>query len=121
MQMITHALPRAVADCIAACNNHNPDGFMATFAPDALVNDNRREFLGHAAIRAWADKELFGDNVTCVVERGYEQHGDVIVHCRTDGDYDKTNLPDPLILSWYFSLRDGRITQLIIILNTVLA
>jgi hypothetical protein len=121
MKEITNSLPRAVADCLAACNAHDPDGFMAVFVPDALVNDNRREFLGQAAIRAWADKELFGDNVTCAVERAYDQHGDVIVHSRTNGDYDKTNLPDPLILSWYFSLRDGRITQLIITLNTAFA
>ena len=46
-----------------------------------------------------------------------DRHGDVTVHARTDGTYDKTGLPDPLILSLYFSLRDERITQLIIIHN----
>jgi hypothetical protein len=34
-----------------------------------------------------------------------------------DGTYDKTGLPDPLILSFYFSLRGDQITQLIIIDN----
>ena len=31
--------------------------------------------------------------------------------------HNKTGLPDPLILSFYFSLRGDRITQLIIIHN----
>ena len=32
-----------------------------------------------------------------------------------DGTYDKTNLPDPLIMTNYFSLRDGRIVTLAVI------
>ena len=114
---ITQTLPRVVADHIAAYNAHDPEAMMATLAPDALVNDQRREFVGHAAIRAWADKEIFGDNVTLAVERALDQHGDVILHAKVDGDYDKTDLPNPLILTYYFSLRGGLITQLIIIHN----
>ncbi len=114
---ITGALPDAVVAHIAAYNAHDPEALMATLAPDALVNDVRREFLGHAAIRAWADKEIFGDNVTLAVERALDQHGDVVLHVRVDGDYDKTGLQDPLILTYYFSLRDGLITQLIIVHN----
>ena len=118
---ITHALPRAVAAHLAAWNAHDPEAMMATLALDALVNDNRREFLGHVAIRAWADKEIFGDNVTAQVERALDQYGDIIIHARVDGDFDKTGLPDPLVLSFYFSLRNDLITQLIITLNTVVA
>jgi hypothetical protein len=121
MRDITHALPRAVADHIAAHNRPDPDLLMATLAPDALVNDARREFLGHAAIRAWADKEIFGDHVTMDVQSAYEHHGDIIVRARIEGDFDKTNLPDPVILTYYFSLRDNLITQLVILLNKAVA
>jgi hypothetical protein len=121
MKEITSTLPRVIADHIAANNRHDPDALMATFAPDALVNDSKREFLGQAAIRAWADKEVFGDNVILDVQKAYEQHGGIIARCRVSGDFDKTNLPDPLILTYYFSIRSDRITQLIIIHNTTLA
>jgi hypothetical protein len=70
---------------------------------------------------SWADKEIFGDNVAMAVERALDQHGDVILHARFDGDYDKTDLPDPLILTCYFSVRDGLITQLIILHNRSVA
>jgi ketosteroid isomerase-like protein len=114
---ITNDLPQVVADHIAACNAHDADAWMATFAPDAMVNDFQREFIGPRAIRAFADKEIFGANVTMAVQHAWDRHGDVTVHARIDGTYDKTGLPDPLILSFYFSLRDARITQLIIIHN----
>ena len=114
---ITTDLPSVIADHVAACNAHDIDAWMATFAPDALVNDFQREFDGPEAIRAFGEKEIFGADVTMAVERAVERHGDITVHARFDGTYDKTGLPDPLILSLYFSTRDGRITQLIIIHN----
>jgi ketosteroid isomerase-like protein len=114
---ITNSLPQVVADHIAACNAHDINAWMATFAPDALVNDIKREFIGAAAIRAFGEKEIFGANVTMAVHRAWDRYGDITVHAKLDGTYDKTGLPDPLILTFYFSLRDGQITQLIILLN----
>ena len=114
---ITQDLPPVIARHVASYGAHDPEALLASLAPDALLNDNRREFLGHDAIRAWADKEIFGDNVTLAVERAYAQHGNVTLHARVDGDYDKTNLPDPLILSFYFTITGERITQLIITHN----
>jgi hypothetical protein len=36
----------------------------------------------------------------------------------TTGTFDKTNLPDELILTNYFTVRDGKIVSLIVIFNT---
>src|SRR6476660_3975016 len=61
---ITNDLPPAISRLLAACNGHDIDAWMATFDPDALVNDVQREFAGAEAIRAFAAKEIFGDRVT---------------------------------------------------------
>jgi hypothetical protein len=61
-----------------------------TFDTDALVNDVQREFAGAEAIRAFAAKEIFGDRVTFTPVRAVDRHGDITVHARTDGTYDKT-------------------------------
>ena len=114
---ITNTLPQVVADHIAACNAHDVEAWMATFAPDAMLNDLQREFIGAEAIRGFGDKEIFGADVTMDVHRAWDRHGDVTVHAKIDGTYDKTGLPDPLILSFYFSLRGDQITQLIILHN----
>ncbi len=88
---ITHKL----TTIIAAYNSHDIEAWMATFAPDALVNEIQREFIGAEAIRGFADAELFGTNVTMDVQRAWDRQGDVTVHARLDGTYDKTRLPDP--------------------------
>lgn len=114
---ITNNLPGVVADHIAACNAHNLEAWMATFASDAMLNDIQREFIGTDAIRGFADKEIFANNVTMDVRRAWDRNGDITVHAELDGTYDKTGLPNPLIMSFYFSLRGDKITQLIIIHN----
>jgi ketosteroid isomerase-like protein len=106
-----------VAAHIEAVNAFDLDAIVDTFAPDALVNDARREFWGTDAIRRWVAKEMVGDCVTIEVTEVIDHQGQVIVRGRYDGDFDKTNLPDELILTNYFTVRDGKIDTLIVILN----
>ena len=110
----TAALDTVIAEHIAAVNAFDEDAIVATFADDALVNDARREFWGIEAIRRWVGRELVGDRVTMVVTEVIDHRGDTIVRGRYDGDYDKSNLPDELILTNYFTVRDGKIVTLII-------
>jgi hypothetical protein len=114
----TTTLAPVLAEFIAAVNAFDEDAIVATFASDALVNDVHREFWGREAIRRWVAREIVGDRVTVAVTEVLDNHGDTVVRGRYDGDYDKTNLPDPLILTHYFTVRDGKIVTLIIISNT---
>jgi hypothetical protein len=107
-----------VAEHVAAINAHDEDAIVATFADDAFVNDVHREFWGADAIRRWVAKEIVGDRVTVEPIALIEHDRQTIVRGRYDGDYDKTGLPDPLILTSYFTVRDGRIVSLIVIHNT---
>ena len=111
------ALPAIVAEYIAAVNDFDTDRIVATFAPDAYVNDNRREIWGTDAIRAFIAKEFVGDHVTLDVREVIDHYGDIIVRARYDGTYDKTNLPAELIMTSYFGVRDGRIVSLAVINN----
>jgi hypothetical protein len=112
------SLPPVVAGHIDAVNAHDEDAIVATFAADALVNDAHREFWGTEAIRRWVAREMTGDHVTIDVTDVIEHHGDTIVRGRYDGTFDKTNLPDELVLTNYFTVRDGKIVSLIVIRNT---
>ena len=114
---MTTSLPPVVADYLAAVNAHDRDGMVSTFAPDAYVNDARREINGVDAIRRWVEKEMVGDHVTMEPLEVVDHHGDIIVRSRYDGTYDKTNLPDELIMSDYFSVRDGKIVSVAVIRN----
>ena len=114
---MTTDLSGVIADHFTAVNALDTDAVVATFADDAYVNDNKREFSGIERIRAWVEKEMIGDKVTINVTEVIEHYGDTIVRGRYDGEYDKTNLPDEIILSNYFSVRDGKIVSLIVIFN----
>ena len=114
----TTTLSPVLAEHINAVNAFDGDAIVATFADDALVNDVHREFWGRAAIRRWVARELVGDRVIISVTEILDHHGDTIVRGRYDGDYDKANLPDELILTNYFTVRDGKIVTLIVIRNT---
>jgi hypothetical protein len=114
----TTTLAPVLADHVAAVNAFDTDAIVATFAEDALVNDAHREFWGRKAIARWVARELVGDQVTMQVTDVIDHHGDTIVRARYDGTFDQTNLPDDLILTSYFTIRDGLIVTLIVIHNT---
>lgn len=114
---MTTKLSGVIADHVNAINANDLDAIMATFADDAYVNDNRREFVGLADIRKWVEKEVVGDHLTIDVTEVIDHYGDTIVRGRYDGTYDKTNLPAELILSNYLSVRDGKIVSLVVIFN----
>jgi hypothetical protein len=111
-------MPAPVRDYFTAMNALDSAAMAAPFASDGLVNDIHREFRGPQAIRRWADRESIGDKVTWkAFTDARDHHGDYIVSAEIDGEYDKTGLPDPLVLTFYFSLRDDKITRLIILSN----
>ncbi len=92
-------------------------GIVAEHIRAVNANDNRREIVGIKAIRRWVEKEMVGDKVTIKVREVLDHYGDTIVRGAYDGEFDKTNLPKELILTNYFSVRDGKIVSLGVIFN----
>jgi hypothetical protein len=115
--MNTSRLPAAVARYITATNGFDIDALMRTFAEDALVNDHRNEFVGQAAIRSWAEREFIGDRVTLRLTGATVRDTSAAITAVVDGTFEKTGLPDPLVLTFYFALGGDRIDQLVIVHN----
>ncbi len=114
---MTTEITGVIADYIAAVNAFDVDTIVASFSEDAYINDNRREITGRDSIRRFVAKEFVGDHLTMEVREVREHYGDTIVDAKYDGTYDKTNLPEELILTSYFSVRDNKIVSLAIIFN----
>jgi ketosteroid isomerase-like protein len=115
---MTQPLPQPVHEYVEASNAFDGDRLIAAFADDAMVNDARREFWGIESIKRWSDKEIIGDKVTLDLRRVTVHYDLVIVDALVDGEFDKSNLPDELVLTHYFGLRGDKIVSLIIILNS---
>jgi hypothetical protein len=113
----TAALPPLLAAYVDATNSFDLERLLATFADDALVNDQLRDYRGKAAIREWAESDIIGERLTIDVTEVAEHYGNFIMTANVDGDYDKRGLPDPLVLAFYVTARDDEIVQLIILRN----
>ena len=111
------SLPPLVAAFVEATNSIDLERLMATFADDALVNDQLRDYWGKAAIRDWAERDIIGDRLTIAVTKIVSHYGNFIVTANVDGNFDKRGLPDPLVLAFYFSPHHELIVQLIILRN----
>jgi hypothetical protein len=55
--------------------------------------------------------------VTIDVREVFDHYGDTVVRGVYDGTFDRTNLPDEIVLTSYFSVRDGEIVSLVIVFN----
>jgi len=108
---------KPVKDYVKATNTFDTNAAMSTFKDDAVVNDIQREFVGKSAIKAWTDKEVTSVKVTVEPVTAKRHYDGEIVTFKIAGDFDKKGLPDPLLLTYYFTLHDDQISQLIILRN----
>jgi hypothetical protein len=111
------ALPPPVAAYVEATNNFDLERLLDTFAEDALVNDQLRDYWGKSAIREWAKRDIMDERLTMNVTKVINHYGNSIVTANVDGNFDKRGLPEPLVLAFYFSMQGGLIVQLIILRN----
>jgi hypothetical protein len=106
-----------VSSFVDAVNGFDENSLIDLFAEDAHVNDQLRDFWGKAAIGHWIRREIVGEHFTMEVLHAKEHYGELILTAKVAGDFDRTGLPDPMILSFLFSLCDEKIARLIILLT----
>ncbi len=102
---------------IQAVNRSDLAALCGCFSADALVNDQLRDFWGRGAIGAWAQEEVVDGRLALRVTTVREHHGELIVTAQADGDFDRDGLPDPLMLTLHFTVREAWIVRLIILVN----
>lgn len=109
---MTSQLPEPAASYVRTTNENDPAGFIKLFAEDAVVDDAGRMIAGREAIRAWAASDVFAANVQFEV---LETHGDeheATIRAKVDGTFDRTGLPDPLIMAFQLTATENAITRL---------
>jgi hypothetical protein len=102
-------IPRPIERLIRAVNNHDPEAFLSSFSTNAVVSDIGREFRGTAAIKEWSKSEIFDVNVALEVVNLTERDNEIVITVKVDGTFDKSGLPDPLLLDHHFTLDGDRI------------
>ncbi|MES2073143.1 MAG: nuclear transport factor 2 family protein [Pseudomonadota bacterium] len=106
-----------VVSFVDAINQADAERLIDLFATDAHVNDQLRDFWGKAAVGNWIHREIVGERLYVEVLEARRHFGDLILSAIVSGEFDKTGLPDPLILNFIFSFSDGKIVRLIILMT----
>jgi len=83
-----------------------------SFALNAVVKDVGREIRGIAVIKEWAHQEIFAVNVPLDVREVAARDGPTIVTVKIDGTFDRTGLPDPLLMDHCFTIAADKISVL---------
>jgi len=105
-------LPKVANEYVRATNDHDAAAFVECFSEDAVVNDAGREFRGLDAIKTWSRHEIMDAKVTLDVLKTVDRGGEVIISTKVDGNFDRTGLPDPLIIDHHISIEHGKIARL---------
>src|SRR6185295_19808556 len=109
--MTTQLRPAANA-YVQSVNDHDATAFMALFSEESVVNDNHREFRGIAKVKEWSDREVFAPRVTLEVIGVADSGGETVVTTKVDGNFDRTGLPDPVIIDHHIKSQGGKIVGL---------
>ena len=105
-------LPPLAESYVRATNNHDAAAFHGLFADSAIVDDNGREFRGQGAIQQWSDREIFAAQVTLEVIDAVVRDGEAVITTKVDGNFDRTGLPDPVIINHHITAEGGKIVGL---------
>jgi hypothetical protein len=114
IERFTKDLPLAgpIARYLRAVNTGAREDFSASFTDDAVVVDVSRELRGPDAIAAWAAADIFAAHVQFDVLDVTERQGRTIVRIGIDGTFDRTGLPNPLVMTHEFTVANGKIAEL---------
>lgn len=113
-----YKLPQPIEAHFQATNTDEPVAFLSIFTENAVVFDAGKEYHGKAAIKEWSDSNYFGVRLRLEVTNSVQAAKEIVVTAKSDGNYDKTGLPDPLYLDFHFSLEGDKITRLRIVLSS---
>lgn len=111
---MTKPLPQPIAAYFQSTSIEDKAAFLAAFTEDAIVVDEGKVHSGKAAIESWGIHSHLAANLRFAI-RKVEQTGHLTsVTAEIDGDFDKTGLPDPLMLSFHFTSKANAIALLVI-------
>ena len=97
---------------VDSINTHDVATFQRLFADAAVVDDAGRELRGIAAIKDWSDREIFGVQVTLEVVKVQQQDDQTVLTTKVDGNFDRTGLPNPVIINHDLQIDAGKISKL---------
>lgn len=89
---MTPALPKPVADYMAANARLDLNAMLQPFGPDAVVRDDGGEHRGHAELRTWIQDATIAARAIFTPDACREENAKVVVDGLTSGDFNGSPL-----------------------------
>jgi hypothetical protein len=109
---MTQVLSSPAEAFIRTINEADAASFLDLFTADARVEDAGRTIDGLESIRQRAEREIFTVNVAFEVLGHRHEDGEEVIAVKVDGSFDKTGLPDPLVMNQHLKIDGRKITRL---------
>src|SRR5260370_39207459 len=90
------ARPPLIAEFVEAANSFDLERLMVSFADDALVNVQLRDYWGKAAIRRWAERDIIGEKLMIAVTKVVKHYETFLGSAEIDGNFDRRRFSHPL-------------------------
>jgi len=103
---------RLPLEYVGSVNRQDAPAYVALFAPDAVVDDAGRTFRGHQDIEKWAAADIFAAHVTFEVLDAQLDGDRATITTKVDGSFDRTGLPDPVVISHHLQFASDKISRL---------
>lgn len=105
-------LHQPINQFLRTVNTGDVEGFPASFAAHALVEDVGRAIRGREEIEKWSRHDIFGVHAHFDVVEVVEREGWTVLTVKIDGTFDRSGLPDPLLMDHSFRVAHGKIAEL---------
>ena len=103
-------LPDTLTAYFKATNEHDVAAALTSFAADAIVEDEGKEYLGSAAIQKWIEETIRKYDYTVEVTGTHGVDGKIVVATRVAGPFPGS----PVDIDYEFTLARQRIVRLVI-------
>jgi hypothetical protein len=105
-------IPEPIAAFLEAIKKHDSERLLASIADTALIHDEGQDYRGLKEIKKWSDEKVFAPKVTLNPISMNLRDDKTIVTMKVEGNFDKTGLPDPLLLDFHFVIDATEVTAL---------
>lgn len=109
--------PQPIEAFVSAINRHSTEDFLTTLGESVAITDEGQTYRGIEEARTWCDEKYVAAMIILEMIDVSKPGNETIVDFEIDGNFDKSGLPDPLVMDFHFAIENGKIVGLSIRLH----
>jgi hypothetical protein len=104
--------PQPIIEFVSAINRHSTADVLQTLGQNVVITDEGQTYQSIEEARTWCDEKCVAAMITLRMIDVSEVGDETIVAFEIDGSFDKSGLPDPFLMDFYFTIKDSKVIRL---------